>query len=133
LVKPNDYLFYLGDWCLNTSAEEFENDLTQINCRNILMIWGNHNSQIKSVYEREVRKVAYNINGSIDSDNANKIYDLIRKQFTDGDAAINQIKVSFSQNMTIAQPEVAPVPAAVPAKTPAKAPVKTPVAPKVKK
>ena len=76
--------------------------------------------------------VAYEKSGDID--NANKIYDLIRKQFTDGDAAINQIKASFSQNMTVTQPDAtSTTPAAAPVKTPVKTPIKAPVAPKVKK
>lgn len=65
LVMPDDYLFYLGDWCLNTKEVEFESDLAQINCRNILMLWGNHNNPVKRVYEREVAKVAQAINGDI--------------------------------------------------------------------
>lgn len=74
--------------------------------------------------------VAYEKSG--DTDNANKIYDLIRKQFSDGDAAINQIKSAFSQNMTVTQPDTT-TPQVAPLKKPVKAPVKTPVAPKIKK
>jgi calcineurin-like phosphoesterase family protein len=65
LVKPDDYLFYMGDWCLNTNEYEFENDLVQINCRNIMLLWGNHNNPVQRVYEREVAKVASQINGDI--------------------------------------------------------------------
>ncbi len=65
LVMPNDYLFYMGDWCLNTKEAEFEEDLSQIQCRNIMMLWGNHNNPVKRVYEREIAKIAHNINGDI--------------------------------------------------------------------
>lgn len=64
LVMPDDYLFYMGDWCLNTTEDKFESDLARINCRNILMIWGNHNNPVRRVYEREVnRSLAGQING----------------------------------------------------------------------
>ena len=55
-VKPNDILVYLGDFCLNSSEEDVENYLSQINCQNILSIWGNHNNPLKRMYDREVRK-----------------------------------------------------------------------------
>ena len=53
-VKPNDYLFYLGDFCLNTNEGQFESYLSRILCQNIYMLWGNHNNPIQKVYEREV-------------------------------------------------------------------------------
>lgn len=59
-VMPQDYLFYLGDWSLDTSEQQFEEDLAKFNCKNILMIWGNHNSPIRYIYDREV----YNWNES---------------------------------------------------------------------
>lgn len=79
LVMPDDYLFYMGDWCLNTQEQEFEKDLAQINCRNILMLWGNHNNPVKRVYEKAVaRTVASQLNGDI------KWYDpTVKKQFID--------------------------------------------------
>lgn len=54
VVKPTDYLFYLGDFCLNTSREQFSNNLARINCQNIHMLWGNHNSRVKDLYQSEV-------------------------------------------------------------------------------
>lgn len=66
LVMPNDYLFYLGDWCLNTTEDKFESDLARFNCRNIFMIWGNHNNPVRRVYERAVRRsLAGQINGDV--------------------------------------------------------------------
>lgn len=66
LVMPNDYLFYLGDWCLNTTEEKFESDLAKFNCRNIMMLWGNHNNPVHRVYKREIKKsLASQLNGDI--------------------------------------------------------------------
>jgi calcineurin-like phosphoesterase family protein len=55
LVMPNDYLFYMGDWCLNTTEDKFESDLVRFNCRNIIMLWGNHNSRVKDAYEKALQ------------------------------------------------------------------------------
>jgi len=54
-VKETDYLFYMGDWCLNSSNSEFQTDIGKIRCQNIYMIWGNHNSCIKQVYDESVK------------------------------------------------------------------------------
>ena len=56
LVRPEDILIHLGDFCLNTSQEEFEEYLSKIKCQNILYIWGNHNSRIRKAYEDTVEK-----------------------------------------------------------------------------
>ncbi len=52
LVKPNDYIFNCGDFCLNSTEEDFENYLSSINCQNIHYITGNHNSRIISAYKK---------------------------------------------------------------------------------
>lgn len=52
LVKPNDYIFNCGDFCLNSSEEDFKNYLSSINCQNIHYITGNHNSRIKDAYKK---------------------------------------------------------------------------------
>ncbi len=66
IVKPDDYIMYGGDWCLNTSETEFEEDLAKINCRNIFMIWGNHNNPVQRIYKREVKKtVASQLSGDV--------------------------------------------------------------------
>lgn len=65
LVMPNDYLFYMGDWALNTNEKEFETDLSRIGCRNIMMLWGNHNNPIRRIYEHEVAKAVPQLNGDI--------------------------------------------------------------------
>ena len=43
-VKYDDILFFLGDFCLNTSLPQFEEYLSRIQCNNIYMLLGNHNS-----------------------------------------------------------------------------------------
>jgi calcineurin-like phosphoesterase family protein len=55
-VKANDYLFYVGDWCLDTTSHMFEEQLSRFNCQNIYMVWGNHNSQVSDVYRNTVKK-----------------------------------------------------------------------------
>lgn len=51
VVRPQDTLIHLGDFCLNITPPEFEEILRRINCNNILYIWGNHNSCIRRMYE----------------------------------------------------------------------------------
>ena len=44
IVRPNDILFNLGDFCLNTPQSKFEEYLSRINCSNMWLLWGNHNN-----------------------------------------------------------------------------------------
>jgi calcineurin-like phosphoesterase family protein len=55
LVRPQDVLFHLGDFCLNITMPEFEQLIARINCNNIYYIWGNHNSCIRRQYEETLR------------------------------------------------------------------------------
>lgn len=55
VVRPEDTLIHLGDFCLNITMPEFEQILARINCRNIGYIWGNHNSCIRRQYEETLR------------------------------------------------------------------------------
>lgn len=57
LVKPDDILFSLGDFCLTTTEEQFESFIDRINCKNIYLIWGNHPNPIKKIYYREVEQM----------------------------------------------------------------------------
>jgi calcineurin-like phosphoesterase family protein len=50
-VRENDILIHLGDFCLNSNREHFDNIIDNINCNNIYYIWGNHNAIIKDVYK----------------------------------------------------------------------------------
>lgn len=53
LVGPNDYLFMLGDFCLNTTIQQFDAYLDRIKCRTIVSLWGNHNNpHEKAVYRK---------------------------------------------------------------------------------
>jgi len=56
LVKPDDILFSLGDFCLTTPEDKFEELISRINCKNIYLIWGNHPNPIKKIYYREIEK-----------------------------------------------------------------------------
>lgn len=53
-VLPQDKLFFLGDFCLNTNETRFNEYISRIQCQNIYMLWGNHNNPIESVYRRSV-------------------------------------------------------------------------------
>jgi len=54
IVRPQDTLIHLGDFCLNITPPEFNEILARIYCQNILYIWGNHNSCIRRSYEDAV-------------------------------------------------------------------------------
>jgi len=54
-VKCDDVLFYLGDFCLNSSESLFESYLSRIQCQNIYMLWGNHNNPVERIYKREIK------------------------------------------------------------------------------
>lgn len=54
LVAPNDNLFYLGDWCLNCTWDQFRVDVARIQCQNIYMLWGNHNSRVSQAYREGI-------------------------------------------------------------------------------
>lgn len=43
-VRPNDKLIHLGDICLNTTVQQFEEFIGKIKCQNIYALWGNHNN-----------------------------------------------------------------------------------------
>jgi len=53
VVRPNDILFHLGDFCLNTTIEQFDSYLSRIQCQNIWYLFGNHNNpHEKSIYRK---------------------------------------------------------------------------------
>ena len=57
-VKSDDILLHLGDLCLNTKIDEFEQLISRVNCKNIYMLWGNHpNPHYKNVYIPMVKKI----------------------------------------------------------------------------
>ena len=55
VVRSTDILIFLGDFVLNCSDSQFEEFLSRINCQNIYMIFGNHNSCVWNVYQREIQ------------------------------------------------------------------------------
>ena len=57
IVRPNDILFHLGDITLNCNEQQFEEFIDKLNCRNINLLWGNHNSPCWQVYKREIAAV----------------------------------------------------------------------------
>jgi len=57
-VKEDDYLFHLGDFCLNTPPDKFDALIERINCQNVYMLFGNHpNSHFKNVYKPMVKSI----------------------------------------------------------------------------
>jgi len=56
IVRAGDILIFLGDWCLNTTKEQFDAQLDRFQCQNIFALWGNHNNpHEKKVYQTLVR------------------------------------------------------------------------------
>lgn len=61
-VKENDILFHLGDFCLNSTWEQFEDIIDKIKCSNIYYISGNHNSRIKQLQKDPSHRLYKKIN-----------------------------------------------------------------------
>lgn len=63
LCSSNDYLLVLGDFCLNTSREQFLHLINQI-APKLMFIRGNHNSPWQSMYfEHCIEKFGYEVVG----------------------------------------------------------------------
>lgn len=55
ICRPNDVLVVIGDYCLNTTVDGFDNYLQRIRCQNIWYLNGNHNNpHEKAVYDKLV-------------------------------------------------------------------------------
>ena len=53
LVREDDILFMLGDFCLNTTIDQFNAYLDRIRCRNLWCLFGNHNNpHEKAIYRK---------------------------------------------------------------------------------
>lgn len=63
VVRSTDILIFLGDFVLNCSDSQFEEFLSRINCQNIYMLFGNHNSQVKDAYSKAVNEYLQSIYG----------------------------------------------------------------------
>jgi len=49
-VGTDGILLHLGDFCLNTTTEQYNNLVRSIKVKAIWMLWGNHNSPIQQFY-----------------------------------------------------------------------------------
>lgn len=49
-VGKDGILLHLGDFCLNTTYEEYHNILRGLKVKEIWMLWGNHNNPIQKSY-----------------------------------------------------------------------------------
>ena len=63
LVKLDDILFSVGDLTLNTTEEQFQEFIGQINCKNIYVHFGNHANPMAKIYKREMEKVWNQLGG----------------------------------------------------------------------
>jgi len=50
VVGPEGILLHLGDFCLNTTREMYEDILSKLKIKEIWMLWGNHNNPIQRTY-----------------------------------------------------------------------------------
>lgn len=55
-VKEDDILWFLGDMFLNASDEQCLEWLSKIKCKNIHVLWGNHESNMYRLYKQEVKR-----------------------------------------------------------------------------
>lgn len=62
-VGEDGILLHLGDFCLNTTKEQYDNIISRLKIKEIWMLWGNHNNPIQRSYGGTVEQVcAYNRN-----------------------------------------------------------------------
>ncbi|MEK6878323.1 MAG: hypothetical protein AABY22_01875 [Nanoarchaeota archaeon] len=54
-VAPNDILINNGDITLNCSEEQFEGFISQLNCKNHYLLWGNHNNPAWKIYQNAIK------------------------------------------------------------------------------
>jgi len=57
IVGENGTLLHLGDFCLNTSLEQYTSILSSLKIKAIWMVWGNHNNPIQKSYGGTIRQV----------------------------------------------------------------------------
>ena len=62
-VGENGILLHLGDFCLNTTSDQYHDILSKLKIKEIWMLWGNHNNPIQKSYGGTVKQIAsYNRN-----------------------------------------------------------------------
>ncbi len=57
LVGTEDILIHHGDVALRTTPEQVKSLFERINCQNILLAWGNHESSTVRIYQEELSKL----------------------------------------------------------------------------
>jgi len=56
IVRPTDVILFMGDLCLDTPRNTFDDLIGEIKCQNLWMLWGNHNNpHEKGVYSEVVK------------------------------------------------------------------------------
>lgn len=55
VVKERDILFHLGDFSVNSNAEETKELLNKINCNRVYFIWGNHDDGLREIQTQEIK------------------------------------------------------------------------------
>jgi len=50
IVGEDGILLHLGDFCLNTTKEQYQDILSRLKIKEIWMLWGNHNNPIQKSY-----------------------------------------------------------------------------------
>jgi calcineurin-like phosphoesterase family protein len=58
VVGPGGILLHLGDFCLNTSYEEYLNILRRLQIKELWLLWGNHNNPIRKSYGGTVEQIS---------------------------------------------------------------------------
>lgn len=64
VVGENGILLHLGDFCLNTTREQYYDILSKFKVKEIWMLWGNHNNPVQRSYGGTVQQVAANVHGT---------------------------------------------------------------------
>lgn len=62
-VGENGILLHLGDFCLNTTADQYHYILSRLRIKEIWMLWGNHNNPIQKSYGGTRKQIADFNNG----------------------------------------------------------------------
>ena len=62
-VGEDGILLHLGDFCLNTTRDQYLDILSRLKVKQIWMVWGNHNNPIQKSYGGTVQQVSACNNG----------------------------------------------------------------------
>jgi len=54
MVGENDTLIHLGDITLNCDDRQFDSFINQLICKNIHLLWGNHNNPVEKIYRKAI-------------------------------------------------------------------------------